>query len=102
MKITNSKKEIKEINKFLECKYYNMQISDMLLDFYSYIDAIDNALNEDEYLAKMYEFWQLDSSNSENTSIINSRTNIEELDPQIVLNNPCFRLLLYLKSGFLM
>ena len=91
MKITNNKKEIKEINKFLECKYYNMQISDMLLDFYSYIDAIDNALNEDEYLTKMYEFWQLDSSNSENTSVINSRINIEELDPRIVLNNPYYK-----------
>ena len=95
MKLLLNKADKNKVISLLENKENNIIIADMLLDFFSYVDAIDSAENEKEYLSKMMEFWELDPDSAENLSILHDLIlpGLKELETSIIRNNPYYKII---------
>lgn len=90
----------KELKKIIDINATNMNVADMLMTAFSYTDIIDeNDIKQyikegwdekDAILEVLYDFFQLDSKNEENQTVMDSYIlkNLKCLNPKDYLNNP--------------
>ena len=93
MKILLNEKDLKKVYTLLDNKEINISLASLLIDFFSYVDAVDNAKDTKEYLSKMYEFWNFNQDLEEISSIIDYQLApyLKEMDPSILLDNPYYQ-----------
>ena len=95
------KKEIREeIQKIIDTNNINMNVADMLMTAFSYVDIINpqevkqyvkEGWSEKEAILEMlYDFYQLDKNNEENQRVMDSYflNNLKCLNPKDYLDNP--------------
>lgn len=90
----------KELKKIIDINATNMNVADMLMTAFSYTDIIDeNDIKQyikegwdekDAILEVLYDFFQLDSKNEENQTVMDSYIlrNLKCLNPKDYLSNP--------------
>ena len=100
MVISNSKEIRKEIQDVINTNAVNMNVADVLMSLFSYVDIIDiNEIKQylkegwkenDAIIEMLYEYLNLDKNNKENQIVMEDYfyNNLKKLNPNDYLNNP--------------
>ena len=93
MKLSLKESDLKKVYTLLDNKEINISLASLLIDFFSYVDVINEAKDKDEYLSKMYEFWNFNQDLNEISPIIDYQiaSCLKEINPSILLDNPYYQ-----------
>lgn len=90
-----NKNDYKKLDKLIQTRLININISDMLLSFFMINKDIPTAKNKEEYLSHLYDFWELDPNDEDNKEIIDQyiAKHLKELDDSDFKNNKYYKII---------